>query len=172
MGLLGLPNAGKSTFVSAVSDARPKVADYPFTTLVPSLGVVRQGFDRSFVVADIPGLIENAAEGAGLGIHFLKHLSRTRVLLHLIEVNPIDGSDPIHNYELIEKELGRYSQAIADKPRWLALSKSDAASESEVQAVVDRLETRAAAKAHKIFVIPFTKIFSCMSSSALFSIIG
>ena len=153
VGLLGLPNAGKSTFVSAVSDARPKVADYPFTTLVPSLGVVRQGFDRSFVVADIPGLIENAAEGAGLGIHFLKHLSRTRVLLHLIEVNPIDGSDPIHNYELIEKELGRYSQAIADKPRWLGLSKSDAASESEVQAVVDRLESHAAAKGQKIFVI-------------------
>ena len=92
--------------VSAVSDARPKVADYPFTTLVPSLGVVRQGFDRSFVVADIPGLIENAAEGAGLGIHFLKHLSRTRVLLHLIEVNPIDGSDPIHNYELIGERVG------------------------------------------------------------------
>ena len=153
VGLLGLPNAGKSTFVSAVSDARPKVADYPFTTLVPSLGVVRQGFDRSFVVADIPGLIENAAEGAGLGIHFLKHLSRTRVLLHLIEVNPINGSDPIHNYELIERELGRYSQAIADKPRWLALSKADAASDSEVQAVVDRLEAQATAKAQKIFVI-------------------
>ena len=153
VGLLGLPNAGKSTFVSAVSDARPKVADYPFTTLVPSLGVVRQGFDRSFVVADIPGLIEDAAEGAGLGIHFLKHLSRTRVLLHMIEVNPVDGSDPIHNYELIEKKLGRYSQAIADKPRWLALSKADAASDGDVQLIVDQLETQAAAKAQKIFVI-------------------
>ena len=153
MGLLGLPNAGKSTFVSTVSDARPKVADYPFTTLVPSLGVVRQGFDRSFVVADIPGLIENAAEGAGLGIHFLKHLSRTRVLLHLIEVNPVDGSDPVRNYELIEKELGRYSQAIADKPRWVALSKADSASDSEIQAIVDQLEAQAAAKVQKIFII-------------------
>ena len=166
VGLLGLPNAGKSTFVSAVSDARPKVADYPFTTLVPSLGVVRQGFDRSFVVADIPGLIEDAAEGAGLGIHFLKHLSRTRVLLHMIEVNPVDGSDPIHNYELIEKELGRYSQAIADKPRWLALSKADAASDGDVQVIVDRLETQAAAKAQKIFVI------SSVTGSGIDALIG
>ena len=166
VGLLGLPNAGKSTFVSAVSDARPKVADYPFTTLVPSLGVVRQGFDRSFVVADIPGLIEDAAKGAGLGIHFLKHLSRTRVLLHMIEVNPVDGSDPIHNYELIEKELGRYSQAIADKPRWLALSKADAASDGDVQLIVDQLEIQAAAKAQKIFVI------SSVTGSGIDALIG
>ena len=164
--ITGQPCAGKSTFVSAVSDARPKVADYPFTTLVPSLGVVRQGFDRSFVVADIPGLIEDAAEGAGLGIHFLKHLSRTRVLLHMIEVNPVDGSDPIHNYELIEKELGRYSQAIADKPRWLALSKADAASDVDVQLIVDQLETQAAAKAQKIFVI------SSVTGSGIDALIG
>jgi len=152
VGLLGLPNAGKSTFVSAVSDARPKIADYPFTTLVPSLGVVRQGFDRSFVVADIPGLIENASEGAGLGIHFLKHLSRTRVLLHLVEINPVDASDPIENYKLIERELGRYSQAIAEKPRWIALSKSDSADPELIEALQTRLRA-AAPDLDQLFVI-------------------
>ncbi len=152
VGLLGLPNAGKSTFVSAVSDARPKIADYPFTTLVPSLGVVRQGFDRSFVVADIPGLIENASEGAGLGIHFLKHLSRTRVLLHLVEINPVDASDPIENYKLIERELGRYSQAIAEKPRWIALSKCDSADPELIEALQTRLRA-AAPDLDQLFVI-------------------
>jgi len=152
VGLLGLPNAGKSTFVSAVSDARPKIADYPFTTLVPSLGVVRQGFDRSFVVADIPGLIENASEGAGLGIHFLKHLSRTRVLLHLVEINPVDASDPIENYKLIERELGRYSQAIAEKPRWIALSKCDSADLEFIEALEARLKA-AAPDIDQLFVI-------------------
>ena len=152
VGLLGLPNAGKSTFVSAVSDARPKIADYPFTTLVPSLGVVRQGFDRSYVVADIPGLIENASEGAGLGIHFLKHLSRTRVLLHLVEINPVDASDPIENYKLIERELGRYSQAIAEKPRWIALSKCDSADPEFIEALQTRLRA-AAPDLDQLFVI-------------------
>lgn len=152
VGLLGLPNAGKSTFVSAVSDARPKIADYPFTTLVPSLGVVRQGFDRSFVIADIPGLIENAADGAGLGIHFLKHLSRTRVLLHLVEINPIDSSDPVENLRLIEHELGRYSQAIADKPRWIALSKCDAAEPAMVDDLKAKLKA-AMTELDRLFVI-------------------
>lgn len=125
VGLLGLPNAGKSTLVNTVSAARPKVADYPFTTLVPSLGVVSVGDDASFVIADIPGLIEGAADGAGLGVQFLKHLARTRILLHLIDIHPIDGSDPVENYRVIEREVMKYSQAIADKERWLVLTKSD-----------------------------------------------
>jgi GTP-binding protein len=125
VGLLGLPNAGKSTLVNTVSAARPKVADYPFTTLVPSLGVVSVGDDASFVIADIPGLIEGAAAGTGLGVQFLKHLSRTRILLHLVDIQPIDESDPVENYHVIERELENYSQAIADKERWLVFTKSD-----------------------------------------------
>ncbi|MBO6704137.1 MAG: GTPase ObgE [Pseudomonadales bacterium] len=125
VGLLGLPNAGKSTLISVVSAAKPKIADYPFTTLVPNLGVVRIDHNRSFVIADIPGLIEGAAEGAGLGVQFLKHLSRTRVLLHLIDLSPIDGSDPAENFLTIEAELARYSEGIAEKPRWLVFTKSD-----------------------------------------------
>ncbi len=125
VGLLGLPNAGKSTLISAVSAARPKIADYPFTTLVPNLGVIRLGHESSFVMADIPGLIEGAADGAGLGVQFLKHLSRTRLLLHLIDMHPVDGSDPLENFHMIEAELAKYSAGIAGKPRWLVLTKSD-----------------------------------------------
>jgi GTPase len=125
VGLLGLPNAGKSTFIRAVSAAKPKVADYPFTTLYPNLGVVRADVSRSFVIADIPGLIEGAAEGAGLGIQFLRHLMRTRVLLHLIDVLPPDGSDPVEAARAIQNELTKFSPELAAKERWLVLNKID-----------------------------------------------
>ena len=125
VGLLGFPNAGKSTFIRAVSAAKPKVADYPFTTLVPNLGVVSMGSGRSFVVADIPGLIEGAAEGAGLGHRFLKHLERCRVLLHLVDLYPVDGSDPVNNIRIIESELAKYSEKLASKPRYLVFNKID-----------------------------------------------
>ncbi|WJW75104.1 Obg family GTPase CgtA [Thiohalobacter sp. IOR34] len=125
VGLLGLPNAGKSTLIRAISAARPKVADYPFTTLYPNLGVVRVGAHQSFVVADIPGLIEGAAEGAGLGIRFLKHLARTRLLLHLIDVAPADGSDPVAEAHKIVRELEKYSPELAGRERWLVLNKID-----------------------------------------------
>src|SRR5262245_46646658 len=125
VGLLGLPNAGKSTFIRAVSSARPKVADYPFTTLHPHLGVVRIGVDRSFVIADIPGLIEGAAEGAGLGHQFLRHLARTRLLLHIVDAAPLDGSDPVHNARSVAAELKKYDPALHRKPRWLVLNKMD-----------------------------------------------
>ncbi|HIF9220881.1 TPA: Obg family GTPase CgtA [Photobacterium damselae] len=131
VGMLGLPNAGKSTFIRAVSAAKPKVADYPFTTLVPSLGVVRAGADRSFVVADIPGLIEGAADGAGLGIRFLKHLERCRVLLHMIDLLPADGSDPVENTFTIINELEQYSEKLTGKPRWLVFNKVDLMPEDE-----------------------------------------
>jgi GTP-binding protein len=132
VGLLGLPNAGKSTFIRAVSAARPKVADYPFTTLSPSLGVVRVDENRSFVVADIPGLIEGAAEGAGLGIRFLKHLARTRVLLHLVDLAPLDpGADPARDARAIAGELEKYSPELAARPRWLVLNKLDLIPEEE-----------------------------------------
>lgn len=126
VGLLGLPNAGKSTFIRAVSAAKPKVADYPFTTLHPNLGVVRVGHDRSFVIADIPGLIEGAAEGAGLGHQFLRHLQRTRLLLHLVDVAPFDPeADPIRDAQAIVEELRKYDEALYYKPRWLLLNKID-----------------------------------------------
>lgn len=125
VGLLGLPNAGKSTLIGAVSAAQPKVADYPFTTLVPSLGVVSRGLERSFVMADIPGLIEGASSGAGLGFRFLKHLSRTRLLLHLVDVMPVDGSDPVVAVEQIARELEKFSPTLAGKERWLVLNKID-----------------------------------------------
>src|SRR5689334_13253757 len=126
VGLLGLPNAGKSTLISAVSAARPKIADYPFTTLHPNLGVVSVGEHRSFVMADIPGLIEGAAEGAGLGIRFLKHLQRTRVLLHLVDVAPPDpDADPVKDARAIAAELKKFSEDLAKKPRWLVLNKID-----------------------------------------------
>ncbi|TDQ59741.1 GTP-binding protein [Mesocricetibacter intestinalis] len=131
VGMLGLPNAGKSTFIRAVSAAKPKVADYPFTTLVPSLGVARVDANRSFVVADIPGLIEGASEGAGLGIRFLKHLERCRVLIHLVDIAPIDESDPADNIAVIETELFQYSERLADKPRWLVFNKIDTLDEEE-----------------------------------------
>lgn len=133
VGMLGLPNAGKSTFIRAVSAAKPKVADYPFTTLVPSLGVVRMDSEQSFVVADIPGLIEGAADGAGLGIRFLKHLERCRVLLHLIDIDPIDESDPVENARIILGELEKYSEKLFNKPRWLVFNKIDLISEEEAQ---------------------------------------
>ena len=126
VGLLGMPNAGKSTFIRSVSAARPKVADYPFTTLHPNLGVVRVDDNRSFVIADVPGLIEGAAEGAGLGHQFLKHLSRTRLLLHLVDLAPFDPEgDPVREAKAIVKELKKYDEALAKKPRWLVLNKLD-----------------------------------------------
>jgi GTP-binding protein len=125
VGLLGMPNAGKSTFIRAVSSAKPKVADYPFTTLYPNLGVVRVDAMQSFVIADIPGLIEGASKGAGLGIRFLKHLSRTRLLLHIIDIAPYDGSDPIEDANKILRELENYSMDLYRKERWLVLNKTD-----------------------------------------------
>jgi GTP-binding protein len=132
VGLLGMPNAGKSTFIRAVSAARPKVADYPFTTLAPSLGVVRTDANRSFVIADIPGLIEGAAEGAGLGHRFLRHLRRTRLLLHIVDIAPFDPeADPVRDARAIVAELARYDKALHDKPRWLVLNKLDLVPEGE-----------------------------------------
>ena len=125
VGLLGLPNAGKSTLIRSVSAATPKVADYPFTTLIPSLGVVKVDSHRSFVVADIPGLIEGASEGAGLGIRFLKHLTRNRILLHLVDIAPCDGSDPSDGAVAIVRELERFSPTLAARPRWLVINKVD-----------------------------------------------
>lgn len=126
VGLLGMPNAGKSTFIRAVSAARPKVADYPFTTLHPNLGVVRVDASRSFVIADIPGLIEGAAEGAGLGHQFLRHLARTRLLLHIVDIAPLDVSvDPVREAKAIVEELRKYDQGLYNKPRWLVLNKFD-----------------------------------------------
>ena len=142
VGLLGLPNAGKSTFIRAVSAARPKVADYPFTTMHPNLGVVRVSENKSFVVADIPGLIEGAADGAGLGIRFLKHLERTRVLLHLVDLAPPDpDADPVRDARAIVGELEKYSPELAAKPRWLVLNKLDLIPEDErEQRVADFLQ--------------------------------
>ena len=126
VGLLGMPNAGKSTFIRAISSARPKVADYPFTTLHPNLGVVRVDESRSFVVADIPGLIEGAAEGAGLGHQFLRHLQRTHLLLHLVDIAPFDEAiDPAKEVRALANELKKYDPALARKPRWLVMNKSD-----------------------------------------------
>jgi GTP-binding protein len=126
VGLLGLPNAGKSSLIRSLSSARPKVADYPFTTLHPNLGVVSLGLRRSFVIADIPGLIEGAAEGAGLGTRFLKHLARTRLLLHLVDVAPLDGNpSAIEQVRTIERELAAFGEALSDKERWLVLNKID-----------------------------------------------
>lgn len=142
VGLLGLPNAGKSTFIRAVSAARPKVADYPFTTMHPNLGVVRVSENKSFVIADVPGLIEGAAEGAGLGIRFLKHLARTRVLLHIVDLAPPDpDSDPVHDAKAIVHELEKYSPELAAKPRWLVLNKLDLIPEEDrEQRVADFLK--------------------------------
>ncbi len=138
VGLLGMPNAGKSTFIRAVSAARPKVADYPFTTLHPNLGVVRVDSERSFVLADIPGLIEGAAEGAGLGHQFLRHLMRTRLLLHLVDIAPLDPSaDPVAQARAIVEELRRYDEALYRKPRWLVLNKIDLIPPEERQTRID-----------------------------------
>jgi GTP-binding protein len=140
VGLLGMPNAGKSTFLRAVSDARPKVADYPFTTLHPHLGVVRAGEHKSFVVADIPGLIEGAAEGAGLGIQFLKHLSRTRLLLHLVDIAPMDpDADPAADAKTLASELKKFDAALAKRERWLVLNKMDLVLDEEQEALQKEL---------------------------------
>jgi GTP-binding protein len=137
VGLLGMPNAGKSTLIAAISNARPKIADYPFTTLHPNLGVVRAGPDRSFVVADIPGLIEGASEGAGLGHQFLRHLQRTRLLLHMVDLAPFDkGVDPVAQAKAIVKELRKYDEALYAKPRWLVLNKLDMVPAEEREARV------------------------------------
>ncbi|MDH4020980.1 MAG: GTPase ObgE [Xanthomonadales bacterium] len=139
IGLLGFPNAGKSTLISTVSAARPKVADYPFTTLYPNLGVVRVGFDSSFVIADIPGLIEGAAEGAGLGVQFLKHLQRTKLLLHLVEIAPMDEMPPEDAIRKLEQELVNFDSDLGEKPRWLVFTKSDVLDQEEAKKIVERV---------------------------------
>jgi len=132
VGLLGMPNAGKSTFITAVSNARPKIADYPFTTLHPNLGVVRVSHEKSFVIADIPGLIEGAAEGAGLGHQFLRHLSRTGLLLHIVDLAPFEATvDPVKEAKALVNELKKYDEQLVDKPRWLVLNKLDMVPEEE-----------------------------------------
>ena len=137
VGLLGMPNAGKSTFIRAVSSAKPKVADYPFTTLAPNLGVVRTSENRSFVIADIPGLIEGAADGAGLGHQFLRHLQRTHILLHIVDLAPFDPeADPVHDAHAIVEELHKYDEELASKRRWLVLNKLDLIPEDEREARV------------------------------------
>ena len=153
VGLLGLPNAGKSTLIRAVSSAKPKVADYPFTTLHPGLGVVSVAAYKSFVMADIPGLIEGAAEGAGLGHRFLKHLSRTCVLLHVIDIAPLDGSDPVESAKTIINELCAYSADLLNKPRWLVLNKIDMLPDEDIrketiQHIIDGLQWKG-----KVFTI-------------------
>ena len=152
VGLLGMPNAGKSTFIRAISEAKPKVADYPFTTLIPNLGVVSVVPHRSFVVADIPGVIEGAAEGAGLGIRFLKHVARTGLLLHFVDVTPYDGRDPADSFKAIESELKKFSEAshndkldnLIDKERWLVINKTDLLNDDEreekCQEIVQKLD--------------------------------
>ena len=143
IGLLGFPNAGKSTLIRAVSAATPKVADYPFTTLYPNLGVVSVEPARSFVIADIPGLIEGAADGAGLGALFLRHIQRTRLLLHLVEIAPLDGSDAVDQVRAIERELEKFDTALLDKPRWLLINKADTLlpeeAESEAARIIETL---------------------------------
>ncbi|MBW8811085.1 MAG: 50S ribosome-binding GTPase, partial [Lysobacter sp.] len=147
VGLLGFPNAGKSTLIRAVSAATPKVADYPFTTLYPNLGVVSVEAHRSFVIADIPGLIEGAADGAGLGAQFLRHLQRTRLLLHLVDIAPmeggVDGVSPAEQVRAIERELHKHDPELLAKPRWLVLNKADLLLEEEqqaaAQAIIDEL---------------------------------
>lgn len=140
VGLLGMPNAGKSSFISRVSSARPKVADYPFTTLYPNLGVVRVGESRSFVIADIPGVIEGASDGAGLGLQFLKHLDRTRLLLHLVDIAPMDESiNPAEEVCKIATELEKYSPDLAARERWLVLNKVDLLSDDEVESRKEQL---------------------------------
>ena len=153
VGLLGLPNAGKSTLIRSVSSATPKVADYPFTTLYPNLGVVSVSPLKSFVMADIPGLIEGASEGAGLGHRFLKHLSRTSILLHIIDILPYDGEDPVVSAKVIINELGQYNPELLNKPRWLVINQIDKISDAQdrqvaIQNIVSGLQWQ-----DKVFVI-------------------
>ena len=149
VGLLGMPNAGKSTFITAVSNARPKIADYPFTTLHPHLGVVRVGPEQSFVLADVPGLIEGAAEGAGLG-----HLSRTKILLHMIDTAPFnEETDPVQEAKALVLELEKYDPALAAKPRWIVLNKIDLVEEADRDALIERYRSELAANGEPIFVI-------------------
>ena len=140
VGLLGRPNAGKSTLISRVSAARPKIAEYPFTTLTPSLGIVKVALDSSFVMADIPGLIEGASEGVGLGTRFLRHVARCKVLLHLVDVNPEDASDPVTNISMIEEELARYSSYLIQRPIWIILSKIDQLQADEIENLLERIK--------------------------------
>ncbi len=150
VGLLGFPNVGKSTFIRAVSRARPKVADYPFTTLVPHLGVVSAGEEQSFVIADIPGLIPGASEGAGLGVQFLKHVERTRALLHLVTLDPGEGREPLADYLALRKELARFDKALAKRPEIVALSKADL---SEVRDAYPKLKKEFAKKKIKLHLV-------------------
>jgi len=160
VGLLGMPNAGKSTFIAAVSNARPKIADYPFTTLHPQLGVVRIGVGQSFVVADIPGLIEGAAEGAGLGHRFLRHLSRTRLLLHIVDIAPLDESvDPVADARAILAELRKYDPELYAKPRWLVLNKIDMIPEAERAARIEAFVTALRGRGRKALPIDDDRVF-------------
>ncbi len=152
VGLVGMPNAGKSTLITAMSAARPKVADYPFTTLYPQLGVVSVSRFHSFVIADLPGLIAGAAEGAGLGIRFLKHVARTRLLFHILDVLPLDGSDPVENFHAITEELNKFSEELLQRERWLVLNKIDLlppdAVASHCEDIVNRLQWKG-----RVFII-------------------
>ena len=160
VGLLGMPNAGKSTLIAAISNARPKIADYPFTTLHPNLGVVRVGPEKSFVVADIPGLIEGASEGAGLGHQFLRHLQRTGLLLHLVDLSPIDPqSDPANDARAILRELRAYDSALYEKPRWLVLNKIDMIPEDERQARIDAFTKRLRGRGRSAIPVDTTRIY-------------
>ena len=149
VGLVGFPNAGKSTLISRISAARPKIADYPFTTLVPNLGVVNAGEDRSFVVADIPGLIEGAHLGHGLGVQFLRHIERTRLLVHLVDVSEATGRDPVHDFEIVMGELASFSQSLIEKPMLLVASKLDAAQDPERIAALEISPRRAVFRSTK-----------------------
>lgn len=152
IGLVGMPNAGKSTLISAMSAARPKVADYPFTTLYPYLGVVRVSNYRSFVIADLPGLIEGAAEGAGLGVRFLKHVARTRLLFHVVDIAPADLSDPVENVQAITNELAKYSDDLMNKERWLVINKVDLLPADEAEKQCNELIKRLDWKG-RVFII-------------------
>ena len=153
VGLLGYPNAGKSTFITAVSNARPKIADYPFTTMSPHLGVVRIEQENSFVIADIPGLIEGAAEGAGLGHEFLRHLERTKLLLHIIDAMPFDGEDPIEKAHALVRELGKYSDTLLAKPRWVVVNKLDLVPAEDREELVKKLHAAPCQDGRPFFAI-------------------